>query len=315
MSYFNQRKKEERADKILFYGLIIVALFSILGFFIQNISFLSFMNGWRFLYIVLCSFIVLIAPFFERWLSFLVALLLFTLNIITVHSSTSLSYYGGNIKDGGSEIRVLFDDNADSYIQDYSKLSSKNIDIILLNFIQEGKDFVKLDSVDYKYKYLSDKISNKRSVIYSKKPAIEAGQVVLSKNLIASWAVFEIAGKPYLFVNSSVFNRKNIFKKANKDYLINLAKFINSRDEVAILVANTGLVSWSKRQREFINKSSLDVRSGITLNNNFSKLKLLRHPTTNLFAFNELKFEDIDLVKNKVKDQKNYSILFDIILP
>jgi hypothetical protein len=315
MSYFNQRKKEERADKILFYGLIVIAVFSILGFFIQNISFLSFINDWRFLYIVICFLIMIFAPFLGRWLSFVVALLFFTINIITVHSSTSISYYGGHLDEENSNIKVLFDDNSDSFIQDYDKLSSNGIDFLFLNFTQEGKGFVRLDSADYKYKYISDKISNKRSAIYSKRQAIEAGHVVLSKNLVASWAVFKINKRPYLFINSSHINREDVFKSVNIDYLDNLAKFINSRDEAVILIANTGFVSWSKNQREFMNKVSLTVRSGITLNNNISKFKLFRHPTTNLLAFNELKFEDIDLVKNKIKKQDNYSILFDIILP
>lgn len=315
MSYFNQRKKEERTDKLLFYGLIFIAIFSILGFYIQNVSFLSFMNDWRFLYIVICFFIILISPFFERWLSFVVALLLFTINIVTVHSSTSLSSYGGSVNKNNIKIRLLYDDNADGFIQDFKKLSNKNVDFLLFNFKQKGKDFVQLDSADYKYRYLSDKVSDKRSVIYSKKPAKEAGQIVLSKGIVASWAIFDIKSESYLFINLSPIDRKDVFNKANLNYLDNLSKFINSRDERVILVANTGFVAWSKKQREFMNKTSLSIRSGVTLNNDETRFKLLRKPTTNVFAFNELVFDDIDLVKNKIKKQENYSVLYDIILP
>jgi len=120
---------------------------------------------------------------------------------------------------------------------------------------------------------------------------------------------------PYLFVNLSAIDRNDVFKKSNSNYLDNLAKFVNSRDERVILVANTGFVAWSKKQREFMNKTSLYVRSGITLNNNEARLKLLRKPTTNVFAFNELEFDDIDLVENNIKKSKNYSVIYDLILP
>ncbi len=146
--------------------------------------------------------------------------------------------------------------------------------------------------------------------ILTKIPDMQAesyGKVKLSPRYSASYMAYRSENSKLTLVRVDFSGMKISEQKGIFD---NLAEFVSLRDEPLVIYGNFGTPAWSPYFKEFLHKTSLEIKNRIILSNLHGFFTLFNAPVINVVAYSNIGISEIS--GSSATEKQPETITFDI---
>ncbi|MBR1605390.1 MAG: hypothetical protein IJ660_04710 [Alphaproteobacteria bacterium] len=196
---------------------------------------------------------------------------------------------------GLQKIRLLYQPNISHLYETEKQIIKKNVDIA---------GIIRHDSLATQLPFSDLNVSQRKDdkyLIFTPHKILRSGEVLLSQNNQAGFAEVNIDLKKIVFIAVD-FSKSSL--KEKQTALKNLAEFVNMQDNPVIVVGNFGIEAWAPDFLSFTDKTGLEVKNSVLLNNGKHLFNPFVVPTINVLAYKDFGISHMTFLpakKNKIR--------------
>lgn len=303
MSYFSQRKKQERVNFFLNLLLGIIGILTTLSFFDSaDNQVINMITSWRFHYYIITCLLFIYALLSQYFSHALIALLLLIVNYAVVASTTNIFT---NISNNNPEnVSVIYQNETRHLAPLIKEAINSDADVIGVN---HRKPVYYDAQITEPYQLVREDAASDNSFILTSLNSQRAGKLHLTANRVASFLSVIKGNHSFVFINIDFSNLKTDEEKVVFD---NLSEFVLKQDEPVIIIGDFGIPSWSKTFQNFLNKTELEVKNHIIMSDGSSLFDIFTVPSINVLAYRNVGLQNIKFLPRK--KTSNHPLLFEL---
>lgn len=299
MGYLSQKKRQKNIKELLIFSLVLLLICCFFLLFFKESSIASFLSKGLFhiyLYMICISVVALFFHFYWQGIVLIFGSFLLFL-IIGMGSNLFM-----DVKTPGlQKIRIFYQPDISQLYETEKQLFKARIDVAGVtrhNLYDNVSIFPGLNvSLNKKDKNL----------ILTPHKIMRSGDVLLSKNNKASFAEIKVNLLKFVFI--SLDFSKSSFAEV-KTALKNLSEFVNMQDTPVIIVGKFGIEAWAPDFLNFMDKTGLEVKNSIILNDGKHFFNPFIIPTINILAYKDFGISRIEFLP--VKKNKIHPLLIEL---
>lgn len=303
MSYFSQRKKQERVNLFLNLLLGIIGILTVLSFFDSaDNRVINMITSWRFHYYIITCLLFVYALLSQYFAHALIALLLLIVNYAAVASTANIFTNASN--NNPEHVSIIYQNETRHLVPLIKEAINADADVIGVN---HRKPVYYDAQITEPYQLVREDAASDKSFILTSLDSQRAGKLHLTADRVASFLSVIKGSRSFVFINIDFSNLKNAEEKVVFD---NLAEFVLKQDEPVIIIGDFGIPAWSKTFQSFLNKTELEVKNHIIMSDGSSLFDLFTIPSINVLAYRNVGLQDIKFLPRK--KASNHPLLFEL---